>query len=235
MRKFNVAIKILGILCLAVTVSSTCYACGGSKTSQIPAQSVSLSIPAITSNTYISSQPTPGNTTTNSATSPVTSGASISLIPSVSTVKAGETFDLSVEVTTDTPSRGMQFAITWDPTKVQCTSTETGTYFQSFATAHNGDIYIVPSATAVADNSNGRFPKDNTGILMITISGAKAPDNSLYGVVGSGVVFVLHMTAKAGASGSVAFKLSDTLLMDNTFDFNDIHAATNNGSVAITA
>ena len=46
--------------------------------------------------------------------------AGVTSIPSVQTVAAGANFSVDISVTTSTPTRGMQFALTSDPTKVKC-------------------------------------------------------------------------------------------------------------------
>ena len=162
---------------------------------------------------------------------------SVSLVPSVTSVKAGDTFDISVSIVNSSPSRGVQFTISWDPSKVECDSSDAEDYFQSVAAANNGSMYYLPGLPETADNDAGQFPnpKDNNGIEMMIITGAQGPNDTLFGASGSGIAFVLHMTAKSGVSGSVSFKQSNVILIDNTLAANGMDAKVNNCSVNITS
>jgi hypothetical protein len=155
----------------------------------------------------------------------------------VPTVSPGGTFDLDIVVANTTPARGLQFDVLWDPTKVQCVSAEQGDYFQNFANANNGSIFLLPSAPQ-ADNTVGKFPKDGATsptLLNILITGAGGPDGTSLGVTGSGTAFVLHMAALSGASGTVQFTLENVLLGDNSNPSVDMHAKVNNGTITISS
>ena len=157
----------------------------------------------------------------------------------MSSVQAGGTFDVNIVVNTSSPTRGLQFVLNWDPTKVQCVSTEPGNYLNDFAAANNGDVFYLPSNPS-PDNSAGRFPKDtNTNLNIsptyqnILLTGAQGPNGTYLGVTGSGNVYVLHMNALVGVSGTVNFSLSEVILGDNSANTQDMHATINNGTITI--
>jgi len=164
---------------------------------------------------------------------------SVSALPSLSTVTPGTTFDVSIVINTDSPARGFQFAVTWDPSKVQCNSVTKGTYFDAFAAANNGDVFYLP-ANALADNTAGRFPKNTNTIPSgsatcqnVSLTGANGPNGTYLGPTGSGTAFILHMTALSTASGTVSFVLNNIILGDNSANTADMHPTVNNGQVNI--
>ena len=196
---------------------------------------VGICILAIVSMALSGCSSTAANAGVAATTMPNGESASISAIPSVSTVKPGENFDISIQVQNGTPARGAQFSLSWDPTKVECVSAEEGTYFEVFAQANDGDIFALPS-TPVPDNTNGKFPKDGASPtnMAMAMTGAQGADGSLLGPTGTGVIYILHMTTKDGASGTVTFKLSNTEIGDNTAEINDMHPTVNNGEITIS-
>jgi Cohesin domain len=226
-KKVVIVLKMLLAVCLMGVISAALSGCGSSGTSNNNITNSSAS-------------------TTNSAAQTTTTSAanignsSVSAVPSVSSVLAGGTFDVSIVVNTNSPTRGLQFVLNWDPTKVQCVSTEPGNYLSDFAAANNGDVFYLPSSPSF-DNASGRFPKDtNTNpsaspiFQNAILSGAPGPNGTYLGVMGSGSVYVLHMSALAGASGTVNFKLSEVILGDTSSPKTlDMHAVINNGTITI--
>ena len=186
MINLKIGTKLSGLVCTAAIISTVFCGCSGAD-------------PATKTDTIVS-------TSTNSTTSIIsnTSDPNVSLVSSISTVKAGGTFDIMVRVSNTQPSRGMEFAITWDSSQVECVSVTKGNYFSDFAAANSGDVYLLPS-NPVADNQAGRFPKNvNTNpesqptLQNIALMGAQGPAGSdtLLGPTGSGDVYILHMIAK---------------------------------------
>ena len=226
MKKVVIRLKVLLAVCLIGVICAALAGCGSSGTS----------------NSNVAN----GNTnTTNSAAQTTTTASanignsSVSAVPSVSSVQAGGTFDVNIVVNTSSPTRGLQFVLNWDPTKVQCVSTEPGNYLSGFAAANNGDVFYLPSNPS-PDNSAGRFPKDtNTNLNIsptyqnILLTGAQGPNGTYLGVTGSGNVYVLHMNALVGVSGTVNFSLSEVILGDNSANTQDMHATINNGTITI--
>lgn len=163
---------------------------------------------------------------------------SVSTVPSVASVSAGGTFDIDVVVNTDSPTRGLQFVVSWDPTLVQCTGVVAGTFYSSFASANSGDVFYLPSNNTY-DNTAGRFPKNTASQTQsptaqnIAITGASGPNSTYLGPTGTGNAYILHMTALSGASGTATFTLSSVILGDNAASTQDMHPEVNNGQVTI--
>jgi hypothetical protein len=162
--------------------------------------------------------------------------SSVSSVPSLASVAPGGNFDVSIRISTDTPTRGMQFILNWDTSKVTCNSADKGTFYSNFAQANSGSLFWSPDPPQI-DNSAGKFPKNTsvTGIVpaAVAVTGALNADNSPKGVTGQGEVYILHMTANTGASGTATFTLSEVNLGD--VNAVDLHPAINNGTVTISA
>ena len=166
---------------------------------------------------------------------PVSDKINITAVPSKTSVKAGDTFDITIKITSDKPNRGAQFVVTWDPAKVSCVSVSDGGYYKDFAIAHDGDILMLPT-NPTADNTIGQFPKLSASVkqFAVAMTGAQGTGGTFLGPTGTGDVMVLHMTAKAGASGSVEFKISDAHLVDATADSNTLYPKINNATISVT-
>lgn len=227
MKKVVIGLKVLLAMCLMGIISAALSGCGSSGTSNSNVTSSSASSTSIAAQTTTTSAANIGN-------------SSVSAVSSVSSVQAGGTFDVNIVVNTNNPTRGLQFVLNWDPTKVQCVSTEPGNYLSDFGAANNGDVFYLPSNPS-PDNSAGRFPKDtNTNpnaspiYQNAILTGAPGANGTYLGVTGSGSVYVLHMSALAGASGTVNFKLSEVILGDISSPKTlDMHAIVNNGTITI--
>jgi hypothetical protein len=182
----------------------------------------------------------PSNTTRTSipATTANAARVSVSAIPSASTIKAGDNFDVVINVSTEVPSRQFQCILRWDPAKLQCNTVEQGGFYKDFAKAHTMSVFLSPDPLK-ADNEIGKFPPgdDPVGtklsIAGVAFLGGKAADGSLLGVTGTGSVFVLHMTARAGSSGTAAFTLSEVKVNDNSSPPANLDAEINNCQVSI--
>ena len=174
------------------------------------------------------------------ATTAQAADANVSVIPSVSTIAPGGNFDISIQVTTDAPTRGLQCALTWDPTKVKCNSVEQGSFFTSFAQQNNLSVQLMPSSLS-ADNQIGKFPpgKDVQGTTqynqaVFVMGGTEAADNTLPGPEGTGDVFILHMTALPNASGTANFTLANVELSGNAEIANALNPIVNNGQITVS-
>jgi len=157
---------------------------------------------------------------------------SVSANPSVQTVAPGATFDVAINVTTSTQSRGIQFAIAWDPTKVTCNSVSEGAFFQDFEQQNGLSEIIMPSSPSI-NNTTGTFP--STGYVSISLLGGYDNVTGISpGPTGTGSVYILHMTANSDASGTVAFTLSSVTLWDNNSPPVSLNAAVNSGQITIS-
>jgi len=180
-------------------------------------------------------------TGTTTSTVAVAANASVSALPSLTTVSPGSSFDVTLQVQTAIPTRGMQLELTWDPNKVSCSSVDEGTFYSGFANQNNLIDELMPSSLS-ADNAIGKFPpgndvqgtiKYNKGVFLA--GGTKAADNTYPGPSGMGAVFILHMTVLPSASGNCLFTLSHVQLSDNSANANSLNPTINNGQVTIAA
>ena len=102
------------------------------------------------------------------------------------------------------------------------------------------NVQVMPSPLN-ADNKIGKLPPGNDvqGTIQYAetaflIGGTLASDNTLPGAEGTGVVFVLHMTANSDASGIVAFKLADVGLGDNSETPKALNPTVYDGQITIS-
>jgi hypothetical protein len=212
--------KILGVACLAVVlVSLLLSGCSGGTTKVIVPPSSTLA-------------------TTETSNIVAAANAAVSVTPSVSTVAAGGTFDVVININTGMPTRQFQCELNWDPAKVQCNSVDEGSFYQSFVQANGFNEYLTPNPLTF-DNTLGKFPAgtDLPGIHVypvgIAMMGGYAADGSLLGPKGTGQVFILHMQAKAGVSGTVPLTLSQVALFDNSDPPVNLNATVNNSQITI--
>jgi len=219
--------KWISLSSVLLSIGIVCMFLSGCSSSSV----VSTTTPIFTEPTAIPSTTT---TTTEAA------NAVVSAVPSVSTVSPGGNFDVSIAVTTDAPTRSCQVELNWDPTKVTCNSVDSGTFYTSFAQQNNMSSDLMPS-TLSADNTIGKFPPgvDVQGTTqyaetVFLIGGNAASDGTYPGVQGTGVVFVLHMTALPGAIGTVNFTLSDVGLAGNQNPSNALNPTVQNGHITIS-
>ncbi len=134
-----------------------------------------------------------------------TSGTTVSLNPPDRSVKAGDEFDTEVRIETDTPCRGAQCVLSFDPALMKCDSVVEGEFFQNWATAHGASTIMIPQSPNI-DNTQGRVP-----MIGIAIFGGGEQ-----GPKGSGVLFTYSFMALADGIASPA--LSDVVVIDVSGD-----------------
>lgn len=117
-------------------------------------------------------------------------------------VKAGDTFDLNVMFSSDTPSRAAQCALTFNPNLVEVTGVSEGDFYQKWAQANGATTLLVPDPAP--DNAQGRVP--TVGVSLVGQPGS--------GPTGSGKLLVYHVKVKSDASGTAEFTLSDAHVAD---------------------
>ena len=159
--------------------------------------------------------------------------ASVSSILPIQTVAPGSNFDVDISVTSGTQVRGIQFTVAWDPAKVTCNSVEEGTFFKAFVQQNSlMSEGILPSAPA-ANNTTGTFPSSGF-VSMSLINGYNFNTGVAPGPTGTGNVYILHMTAKSGASGTGTFTLSNVILYDNNSPPNNLNPTITSGQINIS-
>jgi hypothetical protein len=178
-------------------------------------------------------------TTSPSKQSPVASGAEVNVVSSSQTVKPGDKFDIFIKINSNKPTRGFQCTLNWDAAKTECSSVELGDYYQGYVKDHKGDLITLPNPLK-ADNSIGQFPEGVDPVYKtaksaaIAVAGAIGSDGVPLGPVGVGDSFVLHMTAKAGVSGSARFALSNVVVKDNAKPANSLEVKVTDVQVTIS-
>jgi len=143
------------------------------------------------------------------ATPPRIANGLLEMVPSVTTIKAGDSFDLTIQITIDSPTCGAQSGMTFDPKLVEVTGVDEGDFYKKYADANNLSTALIP---ATVDNATGILPYTGVSIL-----------GKPCGPTGTGSLMVLHMKAKA--NGQARFSLTDIIVGD---DGNTTH----NGPVA---
>ena len=186
-----------------------------------------------TTDNIVTTKPPPVSTTT---APPVSDKVSVSAVPSTQTIKAGDTFDVAIRVVNDKPARGLSFTLNWDASKISCSSATPGSYFQSFADANDGSLFVLPS-NPTSDNAAGLFPKvvGTQNMVYLAMSGAMSPGGVSMGPTGSGDVYILHMVAKAGVTGTVTLTLSNVVLGSTADPPTNMNAKVVNGQITITS
>jgi hypothetical protein len=129
------------------------------------------------------------------------SGTSVSIVMADREVKQGESFTVEVRISTDTPCRGAQCVLSFDPSLMRCDSVGEGEFFKGWATANGASTIMIPQSPNI-DNALGHVPV--TGIAIFG-GGERGPK-------GSGVLFTYHFTALA--DGTASLTLSDVVVID---------------------
>ena len=131
-----------------------------------------------------------------------TSVASVSIYIADRNVKAGDAFSVDVRIATDTPCRGAQFKLTFDPALMKCESAVEGAFLKDWALAKGGSTVVVPQPAI--DNSLGHVSTIGIAVMGGGVGGAE----------GSGVLCTYRFTALA--DGMAEPTLSDVVLVDES-------------------
>lgn len=118
-------------------------------------------------------------------------------------VKPGDTFDVAIELTSDTPSRGAQAVLHFDPKLVEVVGVTEGTFYKDWAQQNDASTILLP-AKPTADNQQGIVPT-----IAVALLGSMGQ-----GPVGSGTLLVYQVKAKPGTKGNAEFRLSDVEVSD---------------------
>jgi len=118
-------------------------------------------------------------------------------------VKPGDDFDININITTDTPTRGMQTELHYDPKLIEISGFTEGTFYKAWAQANNASTVMVPNPSP--DNQNGVVP-----LFSIVVVGGATGE----GPKGSGTLVIFHAKAKAGASGTATLNLNNIIISD---------------------
>lgn len=132
-----------------------------------------------------------------------TSATSVSLSLADRKVKAGEAFTVEVRIKTDTPCRGAQCSLSFDPALMKCDSVAEGSFFKDWADANGDSTLMMPQSPSI-DNDQG-----HVSLIGIAVMGSSGE-----GVKGSGVLCTYHFTALA--DGTAEPTLSEVVVADES-------------------
>jgi hypothetical protein len=154
-----------------------------------------------------------GNTPGISGASPspsLASGAKISLAIDNTDVREGDSFRVDININSDSPVRGAQWKLNFDPQAMQLQKIDEGNFFKDWAKANNGTTLIFPKPEI--DNEKGQVSDMGIAVMSSAEGGAK----------GSGNLCSYYFNALSGLSEIPV--ISEILLCDtagNTFPYAD--------------
>lgn len=134
----------------------------------------------------------------------VWSNSLFSMTVSPESVKAGDTFELKILLDTDTPSRGAEVGLTFDPKLVEIIELVEGSYYKDFAATSGASTLMMPPAPVI-DNAKGTVAGSGITVMGGSPTGAQ-------GQKGNGIFLVYKIKAKA--NGSAKFGLLGIKLWD---------------------
>jgi hypothetical protein len=145
------------------------------------------------------------------------SNSLFSMSASNPSVKAGDTFDLNINIQTDTETRGAQAALVFDPALVEVVDVVEGDFYKSFADTIGASTMMVPSKPKV-DNEKGTVQ----GVGVVIMGGSTSGP---MGAKGNGVFVTYHLKAKG--NGQAKFSLQLVKLYDAAFGKNQAMGGVN--------
>jgi len=149
--------------------------------------------------------------------------AAISLSPASQSVYCGKTFDVTVNIDTQTPSRGWQLDLSFDPDLLTANSVAEGDFLSDWA--DNNSCSTVSIGQMAIDNSAGTISDIGYFITGSTTGGAS----------GSGNLCTISFTAK-DTEGTADITLSNAVVSDSATVAQHIdNVTTTGGEVDISA
>lgn len=132
------------------------------------------------------------------------SNTTLSIVPESTSVKPGDSFNISVVIDTDVPTWGLQFGVSFDPNLVEITGVQESSFYKAWATENGVETMMIPNPNP--DNNKGLVPS-----FAIILLGA--PRNQ--GPVGQGELATLNAKVKPNAKGKVEFRLIQVQISDS--------------------
>jgi hypothetical protein len=151
------------------------------------------------------------------------SGPNISVSPASQSVANGATFEISLVIDTDTPSRGWQATVNYDTTKLTANSYTQGGFLKDWALAHDD---------GTSDQSSGIITSGGqpTGQIDLSFIVTGAADPS--GPSGSGTLCTISFTAGEDVNAATDITLTNVVVSDIYAQRID-GVTSSDGSVAI--
>jgi hypothetical protein len=168
--------------------------------------------------------PTPTPSPTPTPTPTPSPNASISLLPASKTVTPGASFNISAMLTTNTPTRGAQLALRFNPAVLRCESVTPGAFYSDWATAHGATVLNFP--VPVWDNLAGTV--SDFGVSLV---GQDAD-----GPTGTGIACTYRFIANA--TGTSPINITDAAIFVAVTDGTSAqleNVTINNASVTVSA
>jgi len=125
--------------------------------------------------------------------------ASLGFSPSIITADAGDTIALEVTLDCSEETRGTQFSLQFDASRLRCDSFAAGDYYSSWASANGASVFPVGFPPTI-DNSNGTV----SNVAFALFGGTGGP-------TGSGVLATCEFTAIGEGEATVSFLTYDVL------------------------
>ena len=126
------------------------------------------------------------------------------------TVNAGDSFDIMLNINiSGGTTRTANCSLNYDPVKLQCTGVDLGAFYKDWAqqnSANGASVMILPTSPVPVDNVNGNI-QPGLAIFGDYLGG---------GPTGTGVVFIYHMKANSGATGTTSVHTSDVEMADGS-------------------
>lgn len=117
--------------------------------------------------------------------------------------KPGDRLTVNVVLHSDTPTRAVQFGLTFDPSVVQVDNVIDGSYYRNWANGNDATaMTVVPFKP---DNTRGTVSIGAMVILGGPVDG---------GPVGLGTLVTLQLTARSGAQGASELKFTSVVVTD---------------------
>lgn len=136
----------------------------------------------------------------------------------VLTASVGQTITMDLTINTTSPTRGMQFGVTFDPTVLRCESVLAGDFYQNWAIANGIEAMVFPTPTC--NNVTGRISTGAVILLGLTPGGP----------TGTGVVSRLRFTVLSNAYSPVTLvdvEVADDSEISKALPVNISHGAVN--------
>jgi hypothetical protein len=118
------------------------------------------------------------------------------------TVQSGQSFTEDIRISSNTPLRGAQLQLSFDPALVQIDQVTEGSFFKDWAQANQASTMFLPQPTV--DNTQGTVSS-----MALIVAGGNSG-----GVTGSGVLCTVHGVTKSGACGVSSINLNEVMVAD---------------------
>jgi hypothetical protein len=124
------------------------------------------------------------------------------LVGPAETIPPGAMFDLALWFSSPAITRGAQFGLAFDPSKIQITGIDEGDYYHSWAAGNGATTMLFPGFQVDAQHGWVK-------VIGLTIMGGAGAPPYAGGPTGSGILATVHCLALPTASGSTGVTLEE--------------------------